>query len=95
MTDWVYLLASHRPPKMPWLPSPTIVAFPFLLGGAMHDAGPIYLEGDAATAKFGEPLDSALAARLHLGYRLGATGKTLEMYSPPAGLSTASADHAC
>ena len=80
-TDWVYLLAAGRPPKMPWLPSSTISAFPFLLEGAMRNTGPIFLEGDINRLKFDEPLDSAIRARMRAGnYRPVATGNKLTVY---------------
>lgn len=94
-SDWVDLLAAKRPPRMPWLPSPTIVAFPFLLESAMRDRGPIFVQGDLATTKYPEPLDTDLREHLASGYRPGPTGTTLKLYVPTQGPLNSSPAYSC
>ncbi len=95
-TDWVYLLAARRPPKMPWLPSTRIAAFPFLLDGAMRDAGPIFLEGDINRLKFDEALDTAIRNRIRSrGYQPGSVGKVLKVYRDKATSTSGSAHPSC
>jgi hypothetical protein len=83
-TDWVYLLAADRAPKMPWIPSVTMSTFPFLVDGAMRDPGPIFMQNGLDIAALGPPLSTALTDRLRSRYRLLAAGNTLQLFWPNA-----------
>jgi len=93
--DWVYLLAARRTPEMPWLPSTTIGAFPFLIDEALRSDGPIFIPGNIDRLKFAEPLDTALRTRLHSDYQPGPVGTALEVYRYKRPATDATTDRDC
>jgi hypothetical protein len=93
--DWVYLLAAHRPPKMPWLPSPTISAFPFLIDASLARSGPVFLEGTIAQPSFSEPLESAVSDRLRTSYHERGVGKKLVVYTQQSAPPAEALAHGC
>jgi hypothetical protein len=81
--DWTYLLVMGRTPQLPWLPSATMYAFPFLVHESMRFSGPIFLDRAISLTHLGA-LGDDLTARLKSAYAPGATGHWLQVYNPLA-----------
>jgi len=78
--DWVYLLRTRSVPRIPWIPSTTIRAFPFLVRNGMFDGGPIFLDSRAPVETLEEPLRSVVKDAIRSRYRSGPTGTFLHVF---------------
>ena len=78
--DWVFLLAAERPPKLPWLPSPTTF---FMNDVALRGTGPIFVgdgELEMEMVCSGRCLRDDLRAHLAAWYQPGPKGGRLQVY---------------
>ncbi len=81
--DWVYLLAVHRAPALPWLPSPSMVYLPFLAATAMDHTGTIFIDRRTPADQLGG-FGAAITQRLtSASYTQGPMGEYLRVWLVP------------